>query len=201
MKNCATDRCVLITNGNLAVMVALAPWIKKYRNNIVKIYITCRLPSEKSNVKGLFRMLYQSGWDYTYLKLWVNKIAPLIVKLKGWPTSLADYISRANLDIPIEKVYSVNDPRVIEEEIKSITLEPGGTGILNYNVVRDVVGTYDVEMSGLTGSFTVIESETTESTLLPSKITTSGWITEDDIEAVISALKVVLPQAGFRSVS
>ena len=28
-----------------------------------------------------------------------------------------------------------------------------------------------------------------------------GWVTEDDIEAVISALKVVLPQAGFRSES
>ena len=26
-----------------------------------------------------------------------------------------------------------------------------------------------------------------------------GWVTEDDIEAVISALKVALPQAGFRS--
>ena len=28
-----------------------------------------------------------------------------------------------------------------------------------------------------------------------------GWVTEDDIEVVISALKVALPQAGFRSVS
>jgi len=28
-----------------------------------------------------------------------------------------------------------------------------------------------------------------------------GWVNEDDIEAVISALKVVLPQAGFRSES
>jgi len=115
MKSCVIDRCVLITNGNLAVMVALAPWIKKYRKNIVKIYITHRLPAEKSNIKGLLRMLYKSGWDYTYLKLWVNKIAPLIVKLKGWPADLADYISRAKLDIPIEKVYSVNEPRVIEE--------------------------------------------------------------------------------------
>ncbi|GAJ06752.1 unnamed protein product, partial [marine sediment metagenome] len=26
-----------------------------------------------------------------------------------------------------------------------------------------------------------------------------GWVTEDDMEPVISALKVVLPQAGFRS--
>jgi aspartate aminotransferase-like enzyme len=28
-----------------------------------------------------------------------------------------------------------------------------------------------------------------------------GWVREDDIETVISALKVVLPQAGFRSAS
>ena len=28
-----------------------------------------------------------------------------------------------------------------------------------------------------------------------------GWVTEDDIKAVMSALKVVLPQAGFGSVS
>jgi len=26
-----------------------------------------------------------------------------------------------------------------------------------------------------------------------------GWVNEGDIEAVISALRVVLPQAGFRS--
>jgi aspartate aminotransferase-like enzyme len=26
-----------------------------------------------------------------------------------------------------------------------------------------------------------------------------GWVTEEDVKAVISALKVVLPQAGFRS--
>ncbi|MHC4154174.1 MAG: hypothetical protein ACYST6_04525 [Planctomycetota bacterium] len=30
-------------------------------------------------------MLYHSSWDYTYLKAWLNKIAPLIVKLKGGP--------------------------------------------------------------------------------------------------------------------
>jgi aspartate aminotransferase-like enzyme len=28
-----------------------------------------------------------------------------------------------------------------------------------------------------------------------------GWVTEDDIKTVISALKIVLPQAGFRSAS
>ena len=28
-----------------------------------------------------------------------------------------------------------------------------------------------------------------------------GWVTEDDIKSVLSALKVVLPQAGFRGVS
>jgi aspartate aminotransferase-like enzyme len=26
-----------------------------------------------------------------------------------------------------------------------------------------------------------------------------GWVSEDDIKTVLSALKVVLPQAGFRS--
>jgi len=28
-----------------------------------------------------------------------------------------------------------------------------------------------------------------------------GWVGENDIEAVISALKVVLPQAGFKGIS
>ena len=90
-------------------------------------------------------------------------------------------VSITNIGENREKYDSLLNINGIEEETKSITLEPGTTGILSYNIVRDIPGIYDVEMSGLTGSFTVIQSEITESTSLPSKITTSGWITEDEI--------------------
>jgi hypothetical protein len=45
----------------------------------------------------------------------------------------------------------------LAEEVKMITLNPGDTGTLSYIVVRDTAGTYDVEMSGLTGYFVVEE--------------------------------------------
>jgi len=100
-------------------------------------------------------------------------------------------VSITNIGENQERYESLLNINGIEEEIKSITLEPGTTGILTYNVARDVSGTYDVEMSGLTGSFTVQPSEAviseddtgeediTETPAL-TKITTSGHITSDE---------------------
>ena len=72
----ANDRSILITNGNLLSLVSLADWLRRYGSSIAKIYVTRRLPSERSNVAGVMRMLRRSGLDYTYFKVWLNVVPP-----------------------------------------------------------------------------------------------------------------------------
>jgi len=71
-------------------------------------------------------------------------------------------ISITNISDNLEGYEAVLNINGIEEETKSIVLAGGTTGVITYNVVRDVAGKYDVENSGLTGSFTVLQSEVPE---------------------------------------
>ena len=115
----AYDRCIIITNGNLTSMISIASWLKKHGNKLVKTYITKTLPSEKSNVRGGLRMLKKSGWDYTYMKIWINKIFPMSLRRRGLPSSVEELLRRYHCDVSISCVPSVNVPVVINE-IKAI---------------------------------------------------------------------------------
>jgi hypothetical protein len=103
-------------------MIALGPWLRKHADKIVKIYLTRTLPSERNNVAGVLRMLKNSGWDYTYLKIWINKLAPFFLRGRHVPASVDDYVRAFNLAIPVQEVPSVNDVKVIEE-IESLGAE------------------------------------------------------------------------------
>ncbi len=106
---------VLITNGNVPAMISLAPWVDRFGHAIRKVYLTTRLPGEKSNVRGGLDLLRHSGWSYTYFKIWVNKLLPLLLRRQGLPGSVLDYLRMRNLDTPVEEVTSVNAKRVVEE--------------------------------------------------------------------------------------
>lgn len=108
-------RCVLITNGNLASLIALRGWLDTYGDSIVKVYVTYKLPSSRSNLQGLFSMLMKSGWSYTWLKLWVNKIAPLILQIRGRPASVKDYLRMIAPNVPVELVDSVKTEKVLAD--------------------------------------------------------------------------------------
>ena len=47
--------------------------------------VTTKLPSTKSNVSGLFDMNRKSGYDYTLLKLNMNRFLPGRGSLRGHP--------------------------------------------------------------------------------------------------------------------
>lgn len=108
-------RCVLITNGNLASLIALRDWLDAHGQSIVKVYITYKLPSSKSNLQGLFSLLMTSGWSYTWLKIWVNKIAPLILRVQGKPSSVKNYLQVIAPAVPVELIDSVKAESVLAE--------------------------------------------------------------------------------------
>lgn len=119
MNSSEIERCVLITNGNLTSMISIAPWIKKHGNKLIKVYITKTLPSEKSNVTGGLRMLKKSGWDYTYMKVWVNKLFPVSLRRKGLPSSVEDILQRYQSQASVSCVPSVKLQEIISE-VKAI---------------------------------------------------------------------------------
>ncbi|MCG3127744.1 MAG: Bifunctional polymyxin resistance protein ArnA [Phycisphaerae bacterium] len=108
-------RCVLITNGNLLSMISLGGWMRAHGDQIAKVYVTHKLPSQKSNVAGVWSMWRQSGWDYTYFKIWMNIVAPRRLRAAGLPVSVADYLRRRGLPAPVQPVDSVNTPAVVDE--------------------------------------------------------------------------------------
>ena len=108
-------KVILVTNGNLASMIALKDWITEYSSTIVKIYVTFQLPSSRGNVRGSLKILWQSGFQYLFLKLWINKIAPLVIRRAGHPASVAELAKRLNPDVEVRFVKSVNDPEIIED--------------------------------------------------------------------------------------
>lgn len=103
-------------------MIALGEWICRHGANLAKIYLTYRLPSEKSNVLGVLKMLRKSGWSYTYLKVWANKIFATRLRRSALPASVAEYVKLCGLDVPVEPVASVNDEEVVRE-IRSLGLD------------------------------------------------------------------------------
>lgn len=108
-------RTVLITNGNLLSMLSLGDWLRAYGRSLSAIYVTKNLPSQKSNVAGVLRLLRRSGWDYTYFKLWVNVIAPPRLRREGLPASVADFVARCGFDVPVRPVVNVNADATVEE--------------------------------------------------------------------------------------
>jgi len=110
-----TCTCVLITNGNMMSMLALGEWLLRYGSGILKIYVTYRLPSAKSNLRGVLDMLLHSGWSYTYAKLWANRLAPVWLHRRALPASVAEFAELCGLEAPVEAVASVNSDEVVGE--------------------------------------------------------------------------------------
>ena len=107
--------CILITNGNTSSMIAMGDWLREFGHTLKKIYVTYKLPSTKGNLRGVWDMYTHSGFGYTYLKVWTNKILPMRLHRMGLPASVKEYLDLCGLDIPVEPVDSVNADRIISE--------------------------------------------------------------------------------------
>lgn len=106
---------VLITNGNAMSMMALGEWLAQYGSGLQKVYITYKLPSTKGNLRGVWDMFCNSGWSYTYMKIWANKILPAMLRKKGLPGNVPDFLRHCGLDVPVQPVASVNAPEILDE--------------------------------------------------------------------------------------
>lgn len=110
-----SKRCVLITNGNPLSMLSLGGWIRRFGSHIAKIYVTRKLPSQRSNVLGVLRMLRTSGWAYTDSKLWMNVILPRRLRRERLPGSVEEFVRHCGLSIETQGVDNVNEPAMINE--------------------------------------------------------------------------------------
>ena len=109
------NSCVIVTSGNLFSMLMLSGWLPQHGHNIRKVYVTYRLPSSKSNVREVLRLLCRSGFAYTYYKIWMNRLGPLALRLHGLPYSLLPYIRWSGLTIPVEPVATINAEAVVSD--------------------------------------------------------------------------------------
>ena len=113
--------CVLITNGNLFSMIALGEWLAQCGKSILKVYVTRKPPSSKGNIRGVMSMFWNSGFSYTWFKIWANKLFPMKLRRKGLPASVKDYLHLCGYQTPVETVDSANTVAVVAD-IRS--LEP-----------------------------------------------------------------------------
>lgn len=109
------ERCVLVTNGNLASMLALAGWLKVHGDKVIKIHVTYKLPSSKNNVSGALDLWRRSGVGYLWMKLLLNKILPMQLRFIGSSASVSDYVASLGHEIPVEPVDNVNTPQFLEK--------------------------------------------------------------------------------------
>jgi len=106
---------ILVTNGNILSMIALADWIIRYGKHLKGIFITTKLPSQHSNTLGIISMLLNSGIEYTYFKVWTNILFPAKLKLIGKPSSVVELIKYLKIDAEIVYTEDINKPEMIEK--------------------------------------------------------------------------------------
>lgn len=104
---------VLITNGNLLSMLSLGDWLYHHGHHLKAVVITTKLPSTKSNVTGLWKMFWRSGFRYTYFKLNTNRFLPSRLAARGMPTTIPQLIRLYRLPTDVIYADNVNDPDVI----------------------------------------------------------------------------------------
>ena len=107
-------RTVLVTNGNILSLISLGPFLRRFHDQIAGVVITTRLPSQKSNVAGVFSMLRQSGWNYTRFKLTTNVFLPMQLRRQGLPSSVPDFLRHLGSRAEVISVAKVNTPDVLQ---------------------------------------------------------------------------------------
>jgi methionyl-tRNA formyltransferase len=107
-------RTVLITNGNLLSLLALGEFLRRHHHCIAGVFVTTRLPSQRSNVAGVLSMWRRSGWRYTHFKLLTNLLLPRRLGRRGLPTTVAAYLRHLGLAVPVMQVPDINEPEVVD---------------------------------------------------------------------------------------
>jgi folate-dependent phosphoribosylglycinamide formyltransferase PurN len=110
-------KIIIITNGNIPSYIGLHSILKEYKSEIRKIFITTKVPGQRTKLKGLINITKKAGIKYTIFKSFYNILLPkffMAVKIPCTVQKKAKLIS-----IPYAETDNINTQKNIEE-IKKI---------------------------------------------------------------------------------
>jgi len=107
-------KTVLITCGNLGSVLGLGEFLCRFRKHIVAVFVTTRLPSQRSNVMGVLSMWRNSGFRYTHFKLLTNVLLPRKLRRRGLPTTLVEFLRHLGASAEVFKTANINHPEMVE---------------------------------------------------------------------------------------
>lgn len=107
-------KTVLITCGNMGTVLGLGEFLCRFHEHIVAVFLTTRLPSQRSNVMGVLSMWRSSGFAYTHFKLLTNLLLPRKLRRRGLPTTLTEFLGRLGSSAEIFRTRNINDPEMVE---------------------------------------------------------------------------------------
>jgi methionyl-tRNA formyltransferase len=108
-------RTVLITNGNMLSLLSLGEFLRRFHQCIGAVFVTTRLPSQKSNVLGVLRMWRSSGRAYTHFKLLTNVLLPRKLRRRGLPVGVTDFLQHLGAQAQVHYTADINRPEIVEQ--------------------------------------------------------------------------------------
>lgn len=78
------------------------------------MFVTTRLPSQKSNIVGVWKMFVRSGWKYTQFKLLTNRLIPMRFRRKGLLPTVPEFLRYLQSAAPIMDAPDINDPAIVD---------------------------------------------------------------------------------------
>jgi hypothetical protein len=107
-------KTVLITNGNLASLLGIGDFLRQHGEHVEAVFITTRLPSQKSNVAGVMSMFRNSGYAYAHFKLLTNLLLPFRLRRKGLPVSVPEFLRHLGSPAQVFETPDINSPASLE---------------------------------------------------------------------------------------
>jgi methionyl-tRNA formyltransferase len=127
-------RTVLVTNDSLNSLLALSEFLREFGEQIVGVFVTTKLPGEKSNLVGTLRMLRQSGVRYTGFKILTNVVLPPLARAIGRSSSVTEFLRRLGHSPAVLRCATINAPDVqarIAELRPALLLGAGATHVFS----------------------------------------------------------------------
>ncbi len=106
-------RTAIVTNGNILTLLSLGEFLREHHGRIAAVFVTTRLPSQKSNVAGVIDMWRTSGWRYTHFKLLTNLLLPRSMRRRGLPGSVVEYLARLGARPEVHYAPNINQPDMV----------------------------------------------------------------------------------------
>lgn len=107
-------RTVIVTNGNMLTLLGLGEFLLQHHHDVVAVFVTTRLPSQKSNVLGVLSMARKSGLRYAHFKLLTNLWMPRRLSRRDVPARVTPFLRRLGSSAACYETTDINQPEMIE---------------------------------------------------------------------------------------